>query len=135
MNIGQMKTRASISPSGTGLVVECDLQRKPLQERDHFDQRRAGLFLGPITTRYGNQIINKVGEPLGSFYGYIADGLFKDAADVAAMRNRTARPAGSSSGTSTATAKLPSTTAPSLEAPTRALRPVWIWELAAEIST
>jgi TonB-linked SusC/RagA family outer membrane protein len=42
------------------------------------------FFYGPITTRYGNQIINKVGEPIGSFYGYIADGMFKDAADVAA---------------------------------------------------
>jgi TonB-linked SusC/RagA family outer membrane protein len=42
------------------------------------------FFYGPITTRYGNQVINKVGYPIGSFYGYIADGMFKDAADVAA---------------------------------------------------
>jgi TonB-linked SusC/RagA family outer membrane protein len=42
------------------------------------------FFYGPITTRYGNQIINKVGEPIGSFYGYIAEGMFKDAADVSA---------------------------------------------------
>jgi TonB-linked SusC/RagA family outer membrane protein len=41
------------------------------------------FFYGPITTRYGNQIINKVGSPIGSFYGYIADGFFRDAADVA----------------------------------------------------
>ena len=42
------------------------------------------FFYGPITTRYGNQIINKVGSPIGSFYGYIADGFFKDDADVKA---------------------------------------------------
>ena len=42
------------------------------------------FFYGPIATRYGNQIINKVGFPIGSFYGLIADGFFKDAADVAA---------------------------------------------------
>ena len=42
------------------------------------------FFYGPIATRYGNQIINQVGEPIGSFYGLIADGLFRDAADVAA---------------------------------------------------
>lgn len=42
------------------------------------------FFYGPITTRYGNQVINKVGNPIGAFYGYIADGLFRDAADVAA---------------------------------------------------
>ena len=41
-------------------------------------------FYGPITTRRGNQVINKVGFPIGSFYGYIADGFFKDDADVKA---------------------------------------------------
>ncbi len=42
------------------------------------------FFYGPISTRFGNQVINKVGSPIGSFYGYIADGYFRDAADVAA---------------------------------------------------
>lgn len=42
------------------------------------------FFYGPIATRYGNQVINMVGQPIGAFYGYIADGFFKDAADVAA---------------------------------------------------
>ncbi len=41
------------------------------------------FFYGPITTRYGNQVINKVGFPIGSFYGYKTDGYFKDAADAA----------------------------------------------------
>lgn len=42
------------------------------------------FFYGPISTRFGNQVINQVGHPIGSFYGYIADGFFRDAADVAA---------------------------------------------------
>jgi TonB-linked SusC/RagA family outer membrane protein len=42
------------------------------------------FFYGPIATRYGNQVINKVGEPIGSFYGLVSEGFFKDAADVAA---------------------------------------------------
>ncbi len=42
------------------------------------------FFYGPITTRYGNQVINKVGFPIGSFYGYIADGFFQSDADVKA---------------------------------------------------
>jgi TonB-dependent starch-binding outer membrane protein SusC len=42
------------------------------------------FFYGPISTRFGNQVINQVGHPIGSFYGYIADGMFRDAADVAA---------------------------------------------------
>jgi TonB-linked SusC/RagA family outer membrane protein len=40
-------------------------------------------FAGPITTRFGNQVINRVGYPIGAFYGYIADGFFRDATDVA----------------------------------------------------
>jgi len=40
------------------------------------------FFYGPISTRFGNQVINKVGESIGSFYGLIADGFFRDAADV-----------------------------------------------------
>jgi TonB-linked SusC/RagA family outer membrane protein len=41
------------------------------------------FFYGPISTRFGNQVINQVGSPIGSFYGLIADGYFRDAADVA----------------------------------------------------
>jgi TonB-linked SusC/RagA family outer membrane protein len=41
-------------------------------------------FFGPDITRFHEIIINQVGSPIGSFYGYIADGYFKDAADVAA---------------------------------------------------
>jgi hypothetical protein len=37
-----------------------------------------------IDTRFGSLIINQVGHPIGSFYGYVADGFFRDAADVAA---------------------------------------------------
>jgi TonB-dependent starch-binding outer membrane protein SusC len=42
------------------------------------------FFYGPIATRFGNQVINQVGHPIGSFYGYVNDGMFRDAADVAA---------------------------------------------------
>jgi TonB-linked SusC/RagA family outer membrane protein len=42
------------------------------------------FFYGPYTTRYGNQVINQVGQPIGAFYGYVANGYIKDAADSAA---------------------------------------------------
>jgi TonB-dependent starch-binding outer membrane protein SusC len=42
------------------------------------------FFYGPISTRFGNQVINQVGSPVGAFYGYVADGFFRDAADVLA---------------------------------------------------
>jgi TonB-linked SusC/RagA family outer membrane protein len=44
----------------------------------------ADFFYGPIATRFGNQVINKIGQPIGAFYGYIAEGFFRDAADVTA---------------------------------------------------
>ncbi len=45
------------------------------------------FFFGPGATRIaldGSQTINMVGHPIGSFYGYVADGYFQNAADVAA---------------------------------------------------
>jgi TonB-linked SusC/RagA family outer membrane protein len=41
-------------------------------------------FFGALSNRFGNQVINEVGYPIGSFYGLVADGYFKDAADIAA---------------------------------------------------
>jgi TonB-linked SusC/RagA family outer membrane protein len=42
------------------------------------------FFYGPISTRYGNQVINQVGSPIGAFYGLVFDGYFASAADAAA---------------------------------------------------
>jgi TonB-dependent starch-binding outer membrane protein SusC len=40
------------------------------------------FFYGPIGLRFGNPVINQVGSPIGAFYGFVADGMFRDAADV-----------------------------------------------------
>ncbi len=45
------------------------------------------FFFGPISTRFGNQVINKVGEPMGAFYGFIADGFYRDSVDAAQCGN------------------------------------------------
>ncbi len=42
------------------------------------------FFYGPISTRFGNQVINQIGQPIGSFYGYVFDGFFNSAADATA---------------------------------------------------
>lgn len=45
------------------------------------------FFFGPGGTRIatdGSATINQVGQPIGSFYGYVADGFFQNAADVTA---------------------------------------------------
>ena len=41
------------------------------------------FFYGPTGIRFGNVVINQKGSPIGAFYGYVADGFFSDAADVA----------------------------------------------------
>lgn len=41
-------------------------------------------FVGPYSTRYGNQVINMVGQPIGAFYGYVTNGYINDAADSVA---------------------------------------------------
>ncbi len=40
------------------------------------------FFYGPIATRFGNQVINQVGSPIGAFYGYKTDGYFQTQAEA-----------------------------------------------------
>jgi TonB-linked SusC/RagA family outer membrane protein len=42
-----------------------------------------GASDGSTGLRFGNPVINEVGSPIGAFYGYVANGYFRDAADVA----------------------------------------------------
>lgn len=39
-------------------------------------------FFGPVTGRGGNTVINRLGQPIGSFYGLVADGIFQSQAEV-----------------------------------------------------
>ena len=45
----------------------------------------APFFFGPNPTRLTNHVINQVGDPIGAFYGYQADGYFDSAAEIAAL--------------------------------------------------
>jgi len=40
-------------------------------------------FFGPIVTREQNAVINRLGYPIGSFYGLVADGYYRDSLDAA----------------------------------------------------
>src|SRR5438093_3070564 len=42
-------------------------------------------FFGPNPTRLTNHVINQVGDPIGAFYGYQADGYFASAAEIAQL--------------------------------------------------
>jgi len=49
-------------------------------------------FVGPISLREQNPVINQVGEPIGAFYGLVADGYYQDSLDAAPFWNDGARP-------------------------------------------
>ena len=49
-------------------------------------------FEGPISLREQNPVINMLGQPIGAFYGLVADGYYKDSADAAPFWNDGARP-------------------------------------------
>jgi len=85
VNIGQMKnTGIDFSVGHRGSWWNASFNGSHYKNEIVSINGEQNFFYGPIATRFGNQIINKVGEPIGSFYGYIADGMFQDAADVAA---------------------------------------------------
>ena len=83
VNIGTMRnTGFDFSVGHTGAVWNATLQASRYKNEIISIDGVRESFTGPISTRFGNQVINKVGHPIGSFHGYIADGLFRDAADV-----------------------------------------------------
>lgn len=49
-------------------------------------------FQGPVSIREQNPVINQLGEPIGSFYGLVADGYYLDSADAAPYFSSGARP-------------------------------------------
>jgi len=49
-------------------------------------------FQGPISIREQNPVINMLGEPIGSFYGLVAEGYYMDSADAAPHFASGARP-------------------------------------------
>jgi TonB-linked SusC/RagA family outer membrane protein len=81
-NVGQMRNTGFDLSIGTRGTFGNDVGWTLSFNGSHYQNeiRRidgsADFFSGPIATRFGNQVRNQVGEPLGSFYGLVADGLF-----------------------------------------------------------
>jgi len=88
VNVGQMRNRGvdfSIGYRGTpgdNLSWSVNLNGSTYKNEIVRIDGVQDFFFGPITTRFGNQVINQVGQPIGSFYGLVADGLFADQAAV-----------------------------------------------------
>jgi len=49
-------------------------------------------FQGPISIREQNPVINQLGQPIGSFYGLVAEGYYMDSAEAAPYFSSGARP-------------------------------------------
>ncbi len=85
VNIGKMKNRGfDFSIGHTGSSWNATFQGSHYKNEIVSIDGVQDFFYGPIGTRIGNAVINQVGSPIGSFFGLVADGYFKDAADVAA---------------------------------------------------
>jgi TonB-linked SusC/RagA family outer membrane protein len=87
VNIGEMRNRGidasfayrkSFSNGVWGLALNASHYSNEIIRIDGVQD----FFYGPISTRYGNQVINEVGYPIGSFYGLVWDGYFADQADA-----------------------------------------------------
>ena len=102
VNIGKMENRGidfSISYSG---AIGVGKSWSASFNASHYKNKIVRIdgdhdsFFGPITTRYASQgqVINKLGYPIGSFYGLVAEGMFRDSADVAnhAVQGNGAKP-------------------------------------------
>ncbi len=98
VNIGQMTNggiEAAISyhsTIGTGTLWSVSLNAGHNRNRIVSIDGVAQFFYGPFTLREQNPVINKVGAPIGSFYGLVADGFYKDSADAAPYWTDGARP-------------------------------------------
>ncbi len=85
VNIGKMQNKGvDFSIGHAGANWDLTFQGSHYKNKIVSIDGTQDFFYGPISTRFGNQVINQVGQPIGSFYGLVAQGMFKDAADVTA---------------------------------------------------
>jgi TonB-dependent starch-binding outer membrane protein SusC len=87
VNIGKMKNKGfDFSVGHTGDRWNATLQGSHYKNEIVSIDGSQKFFYGPIATRFGNQVINQVGSPLGSFYGYKTQGYFNTQAEVDACK-------------------------------------------------
>jgi TonB-linked SusC/RagA family outer membrane protein len=98
VNIGKMRNRGyEFSLGYTGTLGEGKLWNATFTG-SHYENRIlqidgvAKFFFGPVVTREQNAVINQVGYPIGSFYGLVANGFYRDSADAAPYYADGARP-------------------------------------------
>jgi TonB-linked SusC/RagA family outer membrane protein len=84
-NVGQMRNRGvDFSVGHRGASWSATFNGSHYRNKITRIDGNQTFFFGPVATRFGNQVINQIGSPIGAFFGYQADGIFRDAAEVAA---------------------------------------------------
>lgn len=87
-NVGQMRNTGIDFSIGTRGTISNEWSWSLTLNGSHYQNeiRRidgsTDFFFGPISTRFGNQVINQVGQPIGAFYGLVTDGIFQNEAEV-----------------------------------------------------
>lgn len=96
VNIGQMKnTGIEVSlglKGGTHTLWSVSLNGSHYKNEIVRIDGTSDFFFGPISLREQNPVINKVGEPIGAFYGLVANGYYADSVDAAPFWSSGARP-------------------------------------------
>lgn len=93
VNIGEMTNRGidlAVGYRGTlgnGLGWSVDFNGAHYQNEIVRIDGEQTFFFGPVTTRFATQgtTINMIGEPIGSFYGLIQEGIFQTQAEIDAL--------------------------------------------------
>jgi TonB-linked SusC/RagA family outer membrane protein len=98
VNIGKMTNNGidfSVgyrSTIGTGTLWSVTLNGSHYRNKIVQIDGKSTFFYGPGLVRDQNPVINMVGQPIGAFYGLVANGYYKDSADAAPYWNSGARP-------------------------------------------
>jgi TonB-linked SusC/RagA family outer membrane protein len=104
VNVGQMRNRGIDAQLGFQGILGNDLSWTLDLNGSHYRNEIVRIdgsrdsFSGPIATRFATtpMTINQVGHPVGSFYGFISEGMYQNQAEIDALnqqaRQETGRP-------------------------------------------
>lgn len=88
VNIGKMQNTGFDISFGYRASISQDLNVSINLNGSHYKNEIVRIdgeqesFQGPVSSRFGNAVINRVGYPIGSFIGFKTDGIFANEAEV-----------------------------------------------------
>ncbi len=86
VNVGKMRNRGfDFSVGHRGQAWSLTFNGSHYRNRILRIDGNTEQFFGPVTIRGQNPVINRVGEPIGAFFGYQTDGYFQSQAEVDAL--------------------------------------------------